>query len=129
MFSVSPLLLLNADDWYLYLSRFYPYIPHCKKSKMWLTGSSKMLSIICLQLNNMKSAIANHSKRTDTTRILTLLCSRSFENGVLNDELLHVCNQTLNGKKPLIWSKRIIITFPKKGDLGIPKNYGGIIHV
>ena len=52
--------------------------------------------------------------------------SRSFEDGVLNDELLHVCNQTLNGKKPLNWSKRIIITFPKKGDLGIPKNYGGI---
>ena len=46
--------------------------------------------------------------------------------GVLNDELLHVCNQTLNGKKPSIWSKSIIITIPKKGELGIPKNYRGI---
>ena len=49
-----------------------------------------------------------------------------WKTGGLNDELLHVCNQTLNGEKPSVWPKSIIITIPKKDGLGISKNYRGI---
>ena len=49
-----------------------------------------------------------------------------WENGALNQQLLDVCNKTLNGDRPDIWVKSGIIPLPKKGDLGITDNYRGV---
>ena len=49
-----------------------------------------------------------------------------WKSGALNSELLDVCNKTLNGDKPDIWIKSVIVPIPKKGDLGITDNYRGI---
>ena len=50
-----------------------------------------------------------------------------WKSGALNDQLLDVCKMMLeSGGKPELWSKSIIVTVPKKGDLSEPQNYRGI---
>lgn len=46
--------------------------------------------------------------------------------GCLNDILLQISNKTYNGSAPDIWRSGGIIPLPKKGDLGLTKNYRGI---
>ena len=43
-----------------------------------------------------------------------------------DDILLRYCNAVYNQKTIDIWTKECIFPFPKKGDLGIAKNYLGI---
>ena len=47
--------------------------------------------------------------------------SRKFD-----DILLRLCNAVYNQKAIEKWTKGCILPFPKKGDLGIAKNYRGI---
>jgi len=37
-----------------------------------------------------------------------------------------MCNSMYSGNDIDKWSEGIILPFPKKGDLGVPKNYRGI---
>ena len=69
-------------------------------------------------------------------------CIRSFKNNkasgldnipievwkteALDNQLLEVCNRTLNGDRAEIWVKSKILPLPKKGDLSVPENYRGI---
>ena len=49
-----------------------------------------------------------------------------WKTGLFNDILLDLCNAMYNGNDIEKWSEGIILPFPKKGDLGVPKNYRGI---
>ena len=46
--------------------------------------------------------------------------------GSLKEDLLDVCNKTLNGDKPHSWSQIGIKPIPKKGNLTLAQNYRGI---
>ena len=46
--------------------------------------------------------------------------------GQLDDILLRHCNAVYNQNPIDRWMKRCILPFPKKGDLGLTKNYRGI---
>ena len=43
-----------------------------------------------------------------------------------DDNLLRQCNAVYNQNRIERWMKRCILSFPKKGDLGLAKNYRGI---
>ena len=45
-----------------------------------------------------------------------------------NNILLHHCNAVYNQNTIDRWTKRCILPFPKKDDLGLAKNYQGITH-
>ena len=49
-----------------------------------------------------------------------------WKSGALNQQLLDICNKTLNGDRPKVWVKSAIVPLPKKGDLGNAGNYRGI---
>ena len=49
-----------------------------------------------------------------------------WKSGQFNNLLLELCNEVYNGATIEKWSEGCIIPFPKKGDLGLTKNYRGI---
>lgn len=75
-------------------------------------------------LSELEKAI-NLSSNNKATGIDTIP-AEVWKTGILNEPLLDICNRTINGSKPSVWSKSEIIPFPKKGDLGLAKNYRGI---
>ena len=49
-----------------------------------------------------------------------------WKTGAFNSELLSFCNKVYNQHHIDAWNKSCILPFPKKGDLGLAKNYRGI---
>ena len=50
----------------------------------------------------------------------------AWKTGIMNHELLHVCNKVYHQEPVEIWKKSCILPFPKKGDLSMASNYRGI---
>ena len=54
------------------------------------------------------------------------ICPEVWETKEFDDILLRHCNAVYNQNTINRWTKGYILPFPKKGDLGIAKNYQGI---
>ena len=69
---------------------------------------------LCIVLKNLK---------TKKAAGLDSIPPEVWKTQAFNDIILQLCNAMYNGERINKWSEGCILPFPKKGDLGDPKNY------